>query len=205
MPVSTGLLSIVNHCAVREKCAKLSVAFSYDAIHLENKAISYLQGYNQHAMEWFWIILGIILIIVAILGSILPLLPGPPIAYAGLLIQQFRDPDPFTSKFLWIWAAIVVVSLVLDYLIPIWGTKKFGGTKYGVWGCTIGFLLAFWLGPWGVIVGPFLGAFAGEMIAGQDSRKSFRAALGSFVGFLLGSFLKLVICFMMLYYVIVSI
>ena len=156
-------------------------------------------------MEWLWISIGIILIIVAILGSILPLLPGPPIAFAGLLIQQFREPEPFTAKFLWIWAGIVVVSLVLDYLIPIWGTKKFGGTKYGVWGCTIGFLLAFWMGPWGVILGPFIGAFVGEMIAGQDSRKSFRAALGSFVGFLMGSFLKLVICFMMLYYVIASI
>ncbi len=156
-------------------------------------------------MEWFWIILGIILIVTGIAGSLRPLLPGPPVAYAGLLIQLFREPDPFTSKFLWIWAAIVVVSLVLDYMIPIWGTKKFGGTKYGVWGCTIGFLLAFWMGPLGVIIGPFIGAFAGEMLAGQDSKKSFKAALGSFAGFLLGSFLKLVICFMMLYYLIDSI
>jgi uncharacterized protein YqgC (DUF456 family) len=156
-------------------------------------------------MEWLWITFGIILILVGIGGSILPLLPGPPIAFTGLLIQLFREPDPFTGKFLWIWAVIVVVSLVLDFMIPIWGTKKFGGTKYGVWGCTIGFLLAFWMGPWGVIIGPFLGAFAGEMIAGQSSKKSFKAALGSFIGFLLGSFLKLVICFMMLYYLIASI
>ena len=156
-------------------------------------------------MEWLCIILGFILIIKCTIGSFLPLLPGPPIAYAGLLIQLFREPDPFTSKFLWIWAGIVVVSLILDYLVPIWGTKKFGGTKYGIWGCTIGFLLAFWMGPWGVIIGPFLGAFVGEMIAGQDSKKSFKAALGSFIGFLLGSFLKLVICFMMLYYLIRSI
>jgi len=156
-------------------------------------------------MEWLWISIGIILIVIGIVGSLLPLLPGPPIAYAGLLIQLFREPDPFPSKFLWIWAGIVVVSLILDYMIPIWGTKKFGGTKYGAWGCTLGFLLAFWMGPWGVVIGPFVGAFAGEMIGGQNSKKSFRAALGSFVGFLLGSFLKLVICFMMLYYVIASI
>ena len=156
-------------------------------------------------MEWLWIILGILLILVGIAGSLLPLIPGPPIAYAGLLIQLLRDPDPFTSKFLWIWAGIVVVSLVLDFMIPIWGTKKFGGTKYGVWGCTIGFILAFWMGPLGIIIGPFLGAFAGEMIYGQSTKKSFKAALGSFVGFLLGSFLKLVICFMMMYYLIASI
>lgn len=156
-------------------------------------------------MDTIWIILGIILCVVAIAGSLLPLLPGPPIAFVGLLLQQLRDPNPFESKFLFIWAGIVVLTLILDYVIPIWGTKKFGGTKYGVWGCTLGFLAAFWLGPWGVIIGPFAGAFIGEMIAKQDSKHAFKAALGSFVGFLLGSFLKLVVCFFMLYYIIKSI
>ena len=103
------------------------------------------------------------------------------------------------------WAGIVVIILILDYLIPVWGTKKFGGTKYGVWGCTLGFILAFWLGPWGVIIGPFIGAFIGEMIANQDSRQAFRAATGSFVGFLFGSLIKIVACFAMLYYIVKSI
>jgi len=156
-------------------------------------------------MEWFWIILGMVLSIVAIIGSLLPLLPGPPIAFIGLLLQQLRDPNPFDTKTLLIFLVVVIISLVLDYFIPIWGTKKFGGTKYGVWGCTLGFLAAFWLGPWGVIIGPFVGAFLGEMIGGQDSKKSFKAALGSFVGFLVGSFLKLVVCFFMLFYIIKSI
>ena len=156
-------------------------------------------------MEWLWIILGIGLCLIAIVGSLLPLLPGPPIAFAGLLLQQFRDPDPFDTKTLLIFAGVVVVSLVLDFLIPIWGTKKFGGTKYGAWGCTLGFFAAFWLGPLGIIIGPFVGAFLGEMMAGQHSKKSFKAAVGSFVGFLLGSFLKLVVCFFMLFYIINSI
>lgn len=156
-------------------------------------------------MEWLWIVLGIALIIVGLVGSILPLLPGPPIALAGMLVQQFRDPAPFTAKFLWIWAGIVVVSLVLDYLIPAWGTKRYGGSKYGVWGSTLGFLLAFWMGPLGVVIGPFIGAFVGEMIAGNNSKKSLRAAWGSFVGFLIGSLLKMIICGVMLYYVIASI
>lgn len=156
-------------------------------------------------MEWFWIILGIGLCLIAIVGSLLPLLPGPPIAFAALLIQQFREPDPFSTKTLLIFGGVVVISLLLDFLIPIWGTKKFGGTKYGIWGCTLGFLAAFWLGPLGVIIGPFAGAFIGEMIAGQNSGKSLKAAFGSFVGFLLGSFLKLVVCFFMLFYIIKSI
>ncbi len=156
-------------------------------------------------MEWVWIILGIIMVLIGIAGSLLPLLPGPPIAYLGILIQQLRDPNPFTAKFLWIWAGIVLISLVLDYMIPIWGTKRYGGSKYGVWGCTLGFLLAFWMGPWGVVLGPFIGAFAGEMIAGKNSKQSLKAAWGSFIGFLFGSLLKLVICFFFLYYIIQSI
>lgn len=153
-------------------------------------------------MDWLWITLGVILVLVGIAGSILPLLPGPPIAYLGMLLQQLKADPPFTTKFLVIWAGIVILSLVLDYLIPIWGTKRFGGSKYGVWGCTIGFIAAFWLGPWGIILGPLAGAFIGEMIAGKNTRQSFKAAMGSFIGFLLGSFLKLVVCFFMLYYVI---
>lgn len=156
-------------------------------------------------MDWLWIILGFILILVGLIGSFLPLLPGPPIAYVGMLLQQLRDEKPFSGQFLWIWAGIIVIILVLDYLVPIWGTKKYGGTKYGVWGCTLGFLLAFWMGPWGVVLGPFIGAFVGEMIARQDSKKALRAAWGSFVGFLLGSLLKIIACFMILYYVIRSI
>ena len=156
-------------------------------------------------MEWVWIILGIILCIVGIVGSLLPLLPGPPIAYAGMLLQLFRDPDPFEAQTYWIFGGVTVVTLVLDYLIPIWGTKKFGGTKYGAWGCTLGFIAAFWLGPFGVIIGPFVGAFVGELIAGQDSKKSLKAAMGSFVGFLLGSFMKLVVCFLILYWIITTI
>lgn len=156
-------------------------------------------------MEWLLIIIGFVLVLTGIAGSILPLIPGPPVAYAGLLLQQLREDPPFSTQFLLIWAGIVIVSLVLDYLIPIWGTKKFGGTKYGVWGCTLGFLAAFWLGPWGVIIGPFVGAFVGEMIAQDNSTIALKAAFGSFVGFLMGSFLKLVICFFMLYYIVSSI
>jgi uncharacterized protein YqgC (DUF456 family) len=156
-------------------------------------------------MEWIIIAIGILLCIAGIAGSFLPLLPGPPIAFLGMLAQQLRDPNPFTIKLLLIWGLIVLITLVLDYYIPIWGTKRFGGTKWGAWGCTLGFLAAFWLGPWGIIFGPMAGAFIGELLARQDSKTAFRSAMGSFVGFLLGSFVKVVACFFMLYYIIQSI
>lgn len=156
-------------------------------------------------MEWLWIVSGIVLVVIGLAGSLLPALPGPPIAFIGLIIQQLRDPNPFTTKFLLVWLAVILLVLFLDYYVPIWGTKKFGGTKYGMWGCTLGFLAAFWMGPWGVVVGPFVGAFIGEMIANQNGQQAFRAATGAFLGFLGGSLIKILVCVLMGYYIIVSI
>jgi uncharacterized protein YqgC (DUF456 family) len=101
-----------------------------------------------------------------------------------------------------VWAGIVIAILVLEYLIPVYGTRKLGGSKYGLWGCTIGLFAGIWFGPWGVILGPFVGAFLGELIASNQSGLAFKAALGSFIGFLFSTVLKLVVCVIMaMYYV----
>jgi uncharacterized protein len=153
-------------------------------------------------MDVFWLVLAIILMIGGIIGCLLPLLPGPPLSYIGLLIMQLRSDRPFTTKFLLIWAAITIVITVLDYVIPLYGTKKFGGTKYGVWGCTIGLILGMFIPPWGIILGPFAGAFLGEVIGNANSDHAFKAAIGSFIGFLFGTLLKLVTSCIMFYYLI---
>ena len=151
-------------------------------------------------MDTFWLVGGIILMLVGILGSILPLLPGPPLCYVALLLQQLRSDTAFTAKFLWIWAGITVVVTVLDYVIPMYGTRRYGGSKYGVWGSTIGLIAGLWLGPFGIIIGPFVGAFVGELIASNNSEHALTAAWGSFVGFLFGTLLKLVVCLVMAWY-----
>jgi uncharacterized protein YqgC (DUF456 family) len=156
------------------------------------------------AMESLWIMLGVILMVIGILGSFLPLLPGPPLCYLALLLQQFRTDKPFSLKFMLIWGAIVGVVILLDYLVPIYGTKKFGGSKYGIWGCALGFIAAFWMGPWGIIFGPFIGAFIGEYIANKDSTQATKAAIGSFTGFLFGTLIKLVTSLVMGYYLLIS-
>lgn len=153
-------------------------------------------------MDTFWLVLGIILMAVGILGCLLPLLPGPPLAFAALLIQQLRTDAPFTTKFLWIWAGITIVVTALDYIIPVYGTRKYGGSRYGIWGCTIGLIVGIWMGPLGIILGPFLGAFIGEMIARNNSENALKAAWGSFVGFLFGTLLKLVACLVMAWYLV---
>ena len=153
-------------------------------------------------MDTFWIILGIFVMLVGILGCILPLLPGPPLCFLALLLQQLRSDTPFTSKFLWILGGIAVIITALDYVIPLFGTKTFGGTKYGIWGCTIGLIAGFWMGPLGIIVGPFAGAFIGEVIYSNNTNQALKAAWGSFLGFLFGTLLKLVTCLVMAWYFI---
>jgi uncharacterized protein YqgC (DUF456 family) len=145
-------------------------------------------------MDIFLVVLGAILMIVGILGCFLPILPGPPISFVALLLLQWTERAPFSSDTLWTWGLVTVAVTVLDYVVPIYGTKKFGGTKRGVWGSTIGLLIGiFFFPPLGIIIGPFVGAFLGEMSNGNvDNKTALRSAFGSFVGFLVGTGLKLV-------------
>lgn len=155
-------------------------------------------------MEYLLVILGVVCIIVGVIGSILPGLPGPPLSYLGLLLLHWTRFAQFSFKMLAVWAVIVIIVAVLDYIVPIWGTKKFGGTSAGVRGSTIGLIigvillpmLGIILGPFGlfgILGGPFVGAWIGERYAGQDSDKAMRAAVGSFIGFLAGTFMKIVV------------
>lgn len=153
-------------------------------------------------MEFFLLVIAFLLILIGAVGSVLPVLPGPPLAYCGLLILHFSGKD-FRLP-LWILLVTGVLTLtitILDYVMPAYGTKYFGGSKYGSWGSTIGLIVGVfssWLGPWGILIGPFLGALIGELIYGQSTGKAFQAALGSFLGFLGGTFMKIMFCFTLL-------
>ncbi|MGD9328899.1 MAG: DUF456 domain-containing protein [Cyclobacteriaceae bacterium] len=152
-------------------------------------------------MDVVLIIIGIILLLIGFAGCIIPGIPGPPIAYIGLLIQVFKTENPFTTKFLIIWALIMIGVSALDYIVPVLGTKKFGGSKRGVWGSVIGlFAGIFFFPPIGLIVGPFLGAFIGELSGGKETESALKAGFGSFIGFITGVVLKLVVTGLMAYY-----
>ncbi len=156
-------------------------------------------------METFLIILAFILIVLGILGSILPVLPGVPVSYVGILLLHFTEKVQFSTQFLIFWLVMVILVQVLDYLVPIWGTKKFGGSKRGIWGCAIGMVVGLFFGPWGIILGPFLGAIVGELSGGKQTQSAIKAGFGSFVGFLLGVISKLIVSGFLLYYAIVSV
>jgi uncharacterized protein YqgC (DUF456 family) len=166
-------------------------------------------------MDYLLIILGAICILVGLIGSILPGLPGPPVSYLGLLLIHWTRFAQYSTKMLVIWAIIVLIVAVLDYVVPVWGTKKYGGTKAGVRGSTIGLIvgvillpmLGIVLGPFGlfgILGGPFIGAWIGERQAGQNSDKALRAAFGSFIGFLAGTFMKLAVSIVLAFYFVRS-
>ena len=155
-------------------------------------------------MDYLLIILAGILVIVGIIGCIIPALPGPPLSFAGIILFQFTRWGDLSAKLL-IWLAIFTVLVtILDYILPIFTTRKFGGSRRGVWGSTIGLIVGLFFGPLGIIIGPFLGAFIGEMTLKNDSTKAFRSAIGAFMGFLLGTGTKFAVSGVILYYFVVG-
>ena len=153
-------------------------------------------------MDALLIFLGVLCIIAGIIGSVLPVLPGIPLSYGGILLLHFTEKIQFSVEFLIFWAIIVIAVSLLDYYIPIWGTKKFGGSKLGVWGCAIGMVVGIFLGPWGIIIGPFAGAVIGELTGGKQSTAALKAGFGSFLGFIAGVATKLVVGGFLLFYAI---
>lgn len=152
-------------------------------------------------MDYFLITLGILIALTGILGCLLPFLPGPPLNYVSLLLLHFTANHQFSTRFLVIWAIVTVVVVLIDYLIPVLGTKKFGGSKHGVWGSVVGLIAGLFIfPPIGIIIFPFAGAVVGELIAGKDTGSALKAGFGSFVGFLAGTILKLIVSGMMTWY-----
>ena len=150
-------------------------------------------------MEYFLLILGLLLMVVGILGSLLPALPGPPISWVGILMLYFCPGMETNYWLLGITLVIAVVIGILDYVIPAQGTKYFGGSKYGIWGTNIGLVIGLFFLPFGFLIGPFLGALIGELIYNSnEGKRAFKAATGSFLGFLAGTFIKFLVSLLFL-------
>jgi uncharacterized protein YqgC (DUF456 family) len=147
-------------------------------------------------MDIVLLVIGFILMLVGILGSFLPVLPGPPISWIGLLLLYLTKAVPDDWWLLGITLVIAIAVFILDYIIPAVGTKKFGGSKAGMFGTVVGLLVAIFfpvLGPFGIIIWPFVGALVGELANKADNKTALKAAFGSFLGFLTGTFMKFVI------------
>ena len=145
-------------------------------------------------LEPLLITLAVILLILGVVGSLLPVLPGPPLSWLGLLLLKFI---PSVNQHL-SWTIVVFVGLftllvfILDNLLPVWSTRKMGGSRVVVWGAAIGFVVGFWFGPLGIIFGPFIGALVAGLVSGSRIKAAFKHASGAFIGFFTGIVLKFI-------------
>ena len=147
-----------------------------------------------------------ILLLVGLVGVVMPYLPGIPVAWLGLFIYAIGTGwERISVTTIIVFAAITVFTLLLDFIAPLLGAKKYKASKWGIIGASIGLLLGIIIFQvWGIIVGPLLGALVGELIAGKPAEQAFKSALGTFVGFIFGSLMKIVLILVMAGFFIVS-
>lgn len=150
------------------------------------------------------IILGFILITAGIIGCVLPIIPGPPLTYIALIMVSLAYRwEAFSATFLIVMGVITVVVTAMDYVMPLFTAKKFGASKYGIWGSILGMIAGLILfPPFGLLIGAFLGAVAAELIFNEDMKKSLKAGLGVFIGTILSIFMKLGASGVMVFYFI---
>lgn len=144
-------------------------------------------------MDILLFLLGLLFMFIGILGSFLPVLPGPPLSWLGLLVLYLTEAIPNDWWMLGITLFIALAVFILDFIIPAVGTKRFGGSKAGIIGTVVGLLVAIVfpiLGIFGIFIWPFVGALVGELLNKTNSENALRAAFGSFIGFLTGTLLK---------------
>lgn len=150
--------------------------------------------------------LSAILQLVGIIGSLVPLIPGAPLSFAGMLLCCIVYPTPVMITLTVVMGLLVIGGIVLDYVAPSILTNRAGGSKKAVWGTNIGLILGLLFAPpLGVIVGPFLGALVGELIETNNAKHSFKVAAYSFLSFLLGTLFKFFLCVAMLIICIVCV
>ncbi len=149
-------------------------------------------------MDILLLIIGLLLCIIGLIGSFIPIIPGPITSWIGLLLLHFTSFVPLEIYFLIGSFLIAITVFILDIIIPMIGLKKLGGTKKGLVGATIGLLIGFFLGPIGILTGPFIGALSGELMNNLGYKKAIKASLGTLIGFLAGMAMKFTVSFIFL-------
>ena len=144
-------------------------------------------------MDWIWAVVACSLLALSFVGCVVPVLPGPALAFGGLLALLPSSFALSTQAYIWFGVACGGV-LMLDYVVPAFGAKKFNCSKWGIFGCVAGTLIGIFFVPWGILVGPFAGAVAGELIAGKKLSSSLKGGFGALLGFVFGVALKLAYC-----------
>jgi len=152
------------------------------------------------------IVISSILMLLGLAGSILPILPGPPLSFIGLfllaLIKHFAP--PLTPTLLIILAMVTILAAIMDYIVPLLGAKRYGASKWGIWGSLLGMAAGIFWSPFAMLAGAFVGAIVAEWLAGKTKGEAFRAGWGVVMGTLLAAILKLGVSGMMTYYFVLA-
>jgi len=155
-------------------------------------------------LETVAIIIGALFVLLGIAGCILPILPGPALGFLGLLLLALINhfSPPLTPTLITIMAVLTLGVTVGDYVIPLWGAKRYGATKWGIWGSVIGMAIGIFFSPFGMLLGAFIGAVATEWVVQKERGKALKAGWGVFLGGFAGTAVKLGLSGMMAYYFI---
>ena len=138
--------------------------------------------------------MAILLAVIGAAGCIVPILPGVILCYGGLLCALFREGSTLSTTSMFIWAAVVAIVSLIDYILPAYMTKIYGGSRPASVGATIGAIVGFLFGPLGIIVGPFAGAVIGELMHNRDDlTRAIKVGFGSFISFIVGTGIKLIV------------
>lgn len=153
-------------------------------------------------MDTFLIVFSGVLIVAGLVGNLFPKLPSAPLGYLGLIVLHYSSIAEFSVHFFIRYGILVIAIQGLDYLIPGWGDRKFGGSTKGVWGSLIGVTVGLFFGLYGIFAGAILGAFVGEFFAGKESNDAIHHAVNAFIYFIIGTIFQVIVCGMFAYYFI---
>ena len=144
-------------------------------------------------MDIFLLTISFIIMIVGIIGSVIPVLPGPLSSWLGLFIFSNISKVEVSNNLLFITLIVALIIFILDYILPIYTSKKFGASKYGIIGASVGTVIGLFFPPLGIVFGSIIGAISGEMLLNKNIKKSINAATGVFLGLLVSGFTKALI------------
>jgi uncharacterized protein YqgC (DUF456 family) len=155
-------------------------------------------------LEGIAIVIGSILILLGLVGSIFPILPGPPLSFIGLFLLSLEKhfSSPLTPTFVIVMAIVTILVTAIDHILPFIGAKKYGASKWGVWGSVVGMMIGIFWPPIGMLVGAFIGAVVTEWLIQKKKGEALRAGWGVMIGIFWGMGLKLGVSGMMAYYFI---
>ena len=154
---------------------------------------------NDTLLQSGYFVLAGILILAVLAGAVVPILPGVPLVFGGMLLAAWADHFQHIGTFtLIVLGVLATLALLVDFVAGALGAKRVGASPRALWGASIGMLVGFFFGLPGVLLGPFVGAVVGELSGGREWNQATRAGIGTWIGLLFGTLAKLALCFTML-------